>query len=266
MKPPTTFRFEVASSGVATLTLDRPDSLNSLTFDVYREVRDTMLALEGEAAVKVVVVTGAGKGFCSGGNVHEIIGALVKMDGPSLLAFTRLTGATILAMRQLRKPIIAAVNGTAVGAGAVIALAADVRIASAAARFGFLFPRVGLSGADMGAAWLLPRVVGLGRASELLLTGDIIDADTALRIGLVNRVVAPERLLDEAHAFAERLATGPGFAHAMTKEMLNREADMALDTAIEAEAQAQQICMQSRDFREAYDAFVAKREPRFEGR
>lgn len=262
---PKTFRLAV-SGGVATLTLDRPASLNSLTFETYRELRDTFRALPSEDAVRAVVVTGAGKGFCSGGNVVEIIGKLVAMSGPELLDFTRLSGDTILAIRQCRKPVVAAVNGTAVGAGAVIALAADIRLASPAARFGFLFPRVGLSGADMGASWLLPRVVGLGRASELLFTGDMVDATAAERIGLVNRIVEPDRLLPEAQALAARLGAGPTFAHAMTKEMIDREAHMDLPTAIEAEAQAQQICMRTDDFREAYHAFVEKRDPKFRGR
>jgi enoyl-CoA hydratase/carnithine racemase len=215
--------------------------------------------------VRAVVITGAGRAFCSGGDVEDIIGELFARDMKGLLAFTRTTGALIRNIRRLRKPVVAAVNGTAVGAGAVIALACDVRIAAEGAKFGFVFPQVGLCGADMGAAYLLPRVVGLGHASELLFTGDIIDAAHAARIGLANRVVPRERVVEEATALARRLARGPAFAHAMTKQMLEDEAPLSLEAAIEAEAQAQAICMQHPDFREAYDAWKAKRERRFEG-
>jgi enoyl-CoA hydratase/carnithine racemase len=237
--------------GVATLTLRRPARLNALTFDGYRALRDRLRAQAGDARVRALVLTGAGDGFCSGGDRDEIVAALGRMDAPALLAFTRLTGETVLAMRRLRKPIVAAVNGAAVGAGAVLALAADLRIASDRARFGFVFPRLGLSGADMGAAWLLPRIVGMGRASELLLLGDIVDAGAAARIGLVNRVVPHEELAATAHALAARLAAGPPFAHAMTREMLDREAHMDLETALEAEAQAQALCMQTPEFKRA---------------
>jgi enoyl-CoA hydratase/carnithine racemase len=263
---PSSFRFEVAPTGVATLTLDRPDKLNALTFQVYEELRAVTAALEHEREVKSVILTGAGKAFCSGGDVHEIIGELVKQDGPALLEFTRLTGAVVRNLRRLRKPVIAAVNGVAAGAGAVIALAADLRVMARGSKLAFLFVRVGLAGADMGAAFLLPRVIGLGRATELLMLGDPIGAEACERIGLANRLVEPEQLLPEATALAERLARGPTFAHAMTKELLNAELDMGLDQAIEAEAQGQQICMLTHDFREAYQAFVGKREPRFEGR
>ena len=260
------FRYEVDSDGLATITLDRPDQLNALTFEVYAELRDTFRALEAESDVKAVVLTGAGRGFCSGGSVHDIIGPLFEMTPAERMAFTRMTGALIGAIRQLRKPVVAAINGVAAGAGAVIALAADFRVMSEKAKIAFLFVKVGLAGADMGAAWLLPQVVGLGRATEILMLGEPIVAADALQIGLTNRVVAPEQVVPEARALAGKLARGPLFALGMTKEMLNRESGMALEEALEAEAQAQQICMATRDFREAYEAFVAKREPKFEGR
>lgn len=266
MIAPRTFRFAVDDAGVALATLDRPGSLNSLSVDTYRELRDLARALADEAAVKALVLTGANGAFCSGGNVHEVIGALVRSDGPETLAFTRLTCEVVLALRALRKPVIAAIDGVAVGGGAALALAADLRMATPGARIGFIFPRVGLSGADMGVAWLLPRIVGLGRATELLFTGEIIDAATAERWGLVNRVVPASALIDEARALAVRLAQGPTFALGITKEMLDREAVMDLPAALDAEAQAQQICMRTRDFQEAYEAFVARRPPRFQGR
>ncbi len=256
------FRFEV-SEGVGTVTLDRPDRLNALTFEVYAELRDFFRDVGARGDVRAIVLTGAGRGFCSGGDVHDIIGKLFEKDMAGLLEFTRMTGALVENIRRCPKPVVAAVNGVAAGAGAVIALACDMRVVSDKASFAFLFVKVGLSGADMGAAWLLPRVVGSGRASELLLTGERIDATEAHRIGLANRVVAPDRVLAEAHAIADALAKGPAFGLAMTKEMLNSEADLTLQGAIEAEAQAQAICMQHPDFREFYDAFVSKRPPRF---
>lgn len=262
---PKTFRYELSTSGVATITLTRPESLNSLTFEVYEELRDTFAALDHHDEVRAVMITGEGRAFCSGGDVNSIIGELFARDMKGLVAFTRVTGALIRNIRALRRPVIAAVNGTAVGAGAVIALACDFRIASSTAKFGFIFPQVGLCGADMGAAYLLPRVVGLGRANELLFLGDIVLADRALEIGLVNKVVAPEACVAEARAIAERLASGPAFAHAMTKQMLESEHVMSLDQAIEAEAQVQAICMQHPDFRAAYDAWVAKKPVTFEG-
>lgn len=262
---PKTFRYELSASGVAEITFTRPDTLNSLTFEVYEELRDTFAALDHEQAVRAVVITGEGRAFCSGGDVNAIIGELFARDAAGLLAFTRVTGALIRNIRALRRPVIAAVNGTAVGAGAVIALACDFRIASESAKFGFIFPRVGLCGADMGAAYLLPRIVGLGRASELLFLGDVVPADEALRIGLVTRVVAADRCVAEARALAERLASGPAFAHSMTKQMLESEPTMSLDQAIEAEAQAQAICMQHSDFRTAYEAWTAKRPIVFAG-
>lgn len=261
---PKHFRFDL-DHGVGTITLDRPARLNSLTFDSYLELGEFFPALEASPAVRAVVITGAGNAFCSGGDRHDIIAKLFERDMQGLLEFTRITGKLIRAIRAVRRPVIAAVNGAAVGAGAVIALASDLRIVSDDARFGFVFPRVGLCGADMGAAYLLPRVVGLGRASELLFTGELIDAPEALRIGLANRVVPKTEVLPAATQWARRLSEGPAFAHAMTKQMLESEHGMTLDEAIEAEAQAQAICMAHPDFREAFDALVAKRPPRFRG-
>jgi enoyl-CoA hydratase/carnithine racemase len=262
---PKTFKYELLPSGVATITLSRPETLNSLTFEVYEELRDTFAALDHDDDVRAVVITGEGRAFCSGGDVEAIIGELFARDMKGLVAFTRVTGALIRNIRALRRPVVAAVNGTAVGAGAVIALACDFRVASSTAKFGFIFPRVGLCGADMGAAYLLPRVVGLGRASELLFLGDIVTAEDALRIGLAHKVVAPEACVPEAHALAERLASGPAFAHAMTKQMLESEHTMTLDQAIEAEAQAQAICMQHPDFRAAYEGWRKKEPIVFQG-
>jgi enoyl-CoA hydratase/carnithine racemase len=262
---PKTFKYELSQSGVATILLARPDRLNSLTFEIYEELRDTFAALDHEEAVRSVMITGEGRAFCSGGDVESIIGELFSRDVNGLVSFTRVTGALIRNIRALRRPVVAAVNGTAVGAGAVIALACDFRVASSSAKIGFIFPKVGLCGADMGSAYLLPRVVGLGRATELLFTGDIIGAEEAHRIGLFGRIVAPEACVAEARALAERLASGPAFAHSMTKQMLESEYAMTLDQAIEAEAQAQAICMQHPDFRESYDAWVAKRPIVFAG-
>ena len=257
------FLYEV-SDGVATITLNRPARLNALTFEVYRELTDTFAALRDERAVRVVVITGAGRAFCSGGDVHDIIGELFARDMEGLLAFTRMTCELIKNIRTTPQPVIAKLNGTTAGAGACIALAADIRIASDAAKIAFLFVKVGLSGADMGAAYLLPRVVGLAKATELLYNGDFISAAEAERIGLYNQVVAPEKLDEACAEFARRLAAGPAFALAKTKEMLNRELDMNLESALECEAQAQAICMQHPDYREAYEAFVAKRKPKFD--
>ena len=265
MLAPKTFRYELDARGVATITLDRPDRLNSLTFAVYEELRDAFASLDHDTKVRSVVITGAGRGFCSGGDVEDIIGELFARDAQGLLAFTRVTGALIRNIRALRRPVVAAVNGVAVGAGAVVALACDFRIASEKAKFGFLFPKVGLCGADMGAAYLLPRVVGLGHASELLFLGDVIDAQRAHAIGLVHKVTAPDECLPAARALAERLASGPAFAHAMTKQMLESEVTMGLDQAIEAEAQAQAICMAHSDFRTAYDAWKEKKPIVFAG-
>ena len=273
---PKGLRIEI-SEGIATLTLDRVETLNALTMDTFRELRDLFRSFQDDPfgnhpdggaaqAVRAVIITGAGAGFCSGADIDELIGQVTRMGNADILAFVRLCGELILAMRRLRKPIIAAVNGVAVGAGAALAVASDIRIASDLARFGFIFPRMGLSGAEMGSTWLLPRIVGLGRATELLLTADIINAQTAERYGLVNHVVSAEQLMPTARELALRLASGPVFAHGMTKEMLEREAQLDLDSALAAEAQAQQICAQSVDFREAYRALVRQRRPRFTGR
>ncbi|MGH9969183.1 MAG: enoyl-CoA hydratase family protein [Pyrinomonadaceae bacterium] len=263
MKKPNSFLYEIDDSGVATITLNRPERLNALTFEVYRELTDTLAALGTEDAVRVLVINGAGRAFCSGGDVHDIIGELFSRDMEGLLEFTHMTCELVRNIRALPKPVIASLNGTTAGAGACIALASDIRIASDEAKIAFLFVKVGLSGADMGAAYLLPRVVGLAKATELLFTGDFVSAQEAERIGLYNRVVPSPRLAPVTREFAERLAQGPSFALAKTKEMLNRELDLSLNAALECEAQAQAICMQHPDYREAYEAFVEKREPKF---
>jgi enoyl-CoA hydratase/carnithine racemase len=264
MISPKSFLYEERER-VAYLTLNRPERLNALTFEVYRELTDAFAALRDDEAVRAVVIRGAGRAFCSGGDVHDIIGELFSRDMQGLLEFTRMTCELVRNIRTLRKPVIASLNGTTAGAGACIALAADIRLAAEEAKIAFLFVRVGLAGADMGAAYLLPRVVGLAKATELLYTGDFISAVEAERIGLYNRVVPSAELSADTTALAERLARGPSFALAMTKEMLNREMETSLDTALEWEAQAQATCMQHPDYREAYEAFVAKREPRFKG-
>lgn len=263
MFTPKSFLFEKTATGVATITLNRPERLNALTFEVYRELTDTFAALKDEADVRAVVITGAGRAFCSGGDVHDIIGELFSRDIEGLLEFTRMTCELIANIRALPKPVIASLNGTTAGAGACIALAADIRIASEQAKIAFLFVKVGLSGADMGAAYLLPRVVGLAKATELLYTGDFISAPEAETIGLYNRVVPSDQLATTTRELAERLAGGPAFALSKTKEMLNREMNMSLSAALECEAQAQAVCMQHPDYREAYEAFVGKREPKF---
>jgi enoyl-CoA hydratase/carnithine racemase len=250
-------------AGVATVTLNRPDKLNSFIGHMRRDLAEALEHAGSDADVRVVVITGAGRAFCSGGDVHDIIGELFKRDMQGLLEFTRMTCELVRSIRVLPKPVIASLNGTTAGAGACIALASDIRIASPDAKIAFLFVRIGLAGADMGAAFLLPRVVGLAKATELLYTGDFISALEAERIGLYNRIVRPEELEAETRTLAERLARGPAFALSMTKEMLNREMDTSLDTALEWEAQAQAICMQHPDYREAYEAFVEKREPGF---
>jgi enoyl-CoA hydratase/carnithine racemase len=262
MLEPKSFLYEVRE-GVGWITLNRPERLNALTFEVYRELTDMFAALRDDREVRAVVITGAGRAFCSGGDVHDIIGELFKRYMQGLLEFTRLTCELVRNIRILPKPVIASLNGTTAGAGACIALASDIRIASPTAKIAFLFVRVGLSGADMGAAYLLPRVVGLAKATEMLYTGDFVSAEEAERIGLYNRVVAADELQDATHRMAERLARGPAFALMMTKELLNREMDVSLDTALEWEAQAQSVCMQHPDYREAYEAFVEKREPEF---
>ena len=262
MISPSTFLYD-AQDHIATITLNRPERLNALTFEVYRELTDVLSALRDEEGVRVVVITGAGRAFCSGGDVHDIIGELFKRDMEGLLDFTRMTCELIRNMRALPKPIIASLNGACAGAGACIALASDIRIASEDAKIAFLFVKVGLAGTDMGASYLLPRVVGLAKATELLYTGDFITAREAERIGLYNRVVPGDQLTTITREFAERLAKGPSFAIAKTKEMLNREFDMNLEAALECESQAQALCMKHSDFREAYEAFVGKREPKF---
>jgi enoyl-CoA hydratase/carnithine racemase len=263
MNQPTTFLYEQDAQGIATITLNRPERLNALTFAVYRELTDTFAALRDEPDVRVVVITGAGRAFCSGGDVHDIIGELFSRDMEGLLEFTRLTCELIRNMRTLPKPVIASLNGTTAGAGACIALASDLRIASETARIAFLFVKVGLAGTDMAASYLLPRIVGLSKATEMLYTGDFVNAVEAERIGLYNRVVRAAELQKATREFAERLARGPAFALGKTKEMLDREFHMDFETALESEAQAQAICMQHPDYREAYDAFVAKREAKF---
>ena len=258
------FDFEV-ENGVATVTLNRPDKLNALTFGVYASLRDLVTGLPGRGDVKVLVITGRGRGFCSGGDVEEIIGELVKFPTTQLLEFTRMTGALVKALRECPLPVIAAVNGIAAGAGSVIALAADFRLLAQSASFAFLFTRVGLAGADMGSAYLLPRVIGLGRATELLMIGEKITADRAYEIGLANQVVADEELADTARALAERLATGPAFAYSATKVLLTRELDMDLGGAIEMEAMTQSLLMHSDDFREFYAAWSEGRKPDWKG-
>ena len=262
---PYDFLYEV-SDGVATLTFNRPEVLNALTFEVYAQLEQLFEALRTTDDVRVVVLTGAGDAFCSGGDVNDIIGELLKRDLRAHLEFTRMTGAVVHNMRQLDKPIIAALNGMTAGAGSVLALASDLRIASERARFAFLFTKVGLTGADMGAGYLLPRIVGLGRAFELLYFGDTVDAATAERYGLVNRVVAHDDLLPTARAWARRLAHGPTLALGMTKRMVNNELSMDLASAIEAEAQAQALMLLGDDHRIFYEAFIAKEKPRFTGR
>jgi enoyl-CoA hydratase/carnithine racemase len=260
---PKTFAYQL-DAGVATMTLDRPNRLNALTFESYKELAETFEQLDREPEIRAIVITGRGRGFCSGGDQDDIIKELLGRDTPALVAFTRATGRLIQAMRECRRPIVGAINGIAVGAGAVMACACDFRIAAATAKFGFIFPKVGLCGADMGITYLLPRIVGLGHASELLFFGDVIDAEHAARIGLVNRVVPDgEAAVRLATEWANRLAAGPAFAHSMTKQMIESEHTMALGAAIEAEAQAQALCMQHPDFAEAHAAFKASRPPKF---
>jgi enoyl-CoA hydratase/carnithine racemase len=250
---------------VATLTLNRPERKNPLTFESYAEIRDTFRRLVDVEDVKAVVLTGAGDNFCSGGDVHDIIGPLIRMDLPGKLAFTRMTGDLVIAMRACPQPILAAIDGVAAGAGAILAMACDLRFGTARSKVAFLFNRVGLAGADMGACAILPRIVGHGRASELLYTGRSISGEEAERWGFYNRLCEPDAVLDEALATARAIADGPTFANGMTKRMLHKEWDMALDEAIESEAQAQAICMQTEDFARAYRAFVARTRPLFEG-
>jgi enoyl-CoA hydratase/carnithine racemase len=252
-----------AGDGVATARFNDPDKLNALTFRTYEELEKLTGDLAGNDAVKVLVLTGNGKGFCSGGSVNDIIGKLIQMKSDDLYRFTRMTCNVVQNMRALKKPIIAAVNGVAAGAGAMLALASDLRIVSERAKFAFLFVKVGLAGADMGALHLLPRIVGQGRATELLFFGDPIDAQEAYRIGLANRVVAHDDLMKESYALARRLKEGPNYAVGVTKELLNRELQMDLEPALELEARAQAACMERPDFHEGYRAFLEKRPPSF---
>jgi enoyl-CoA hydratase/carnithine racemase len=261
---PQHFRWQVQDR-VGVITLDRPEKKNPLTFDSYAELRDLFRGLQYAADVKAIVVVGAGGNFSSGGDVHEIIGPLTKMTMPELLDFTRMTGDLVKAMRNCPQPIVAAIDGVCAGAGAMIALASDFRYGTAQSKAAYLFVRVGLAGCDMGACTLLPRLVGQGRAAELLYTGRALPGDEGLAWGYFNKLCAPEKLLEEATGLAQSLADGPTFAHGMTKKLLHQEWNMGLDEAIEAEAQAQAICMQTKDFHRAYEAFVAKRKPKFEG-
>jgi enoyl-CoA hydratase/carnithine racemase len=261
---PASFRWSVEGR-VGTITLDRPERKNPLTFESYAELRDTFEALRFADDIKAVVITGAGENFCSGGDVFEIIEPLTRRAMPELLAFTRMTGAVVGAMRACPQPIVAAVDGVCAGAGAALAMASDLRIGTPRTRTAFLFVRVGLAGCDMGACALLPRIIGQGRAAELLYTGRVLTAEQGERWGFFNRLVPPEAVLGEARALADELAAGPTFAHAMTKRMLHQEWDMSLDQALAAEAEAQAICMATGDFRRAYEAFAAKQRPVFKG-
>ena len=256
------FVYEV-DDGIATVRLNDPDRLNALTFQTYAELERLTRELAADDAVQVLLLTGNGRGFCSGGSVHEIIGKLLEMKGEDLYRFTRMTCDVVKNMRKLNKPIVAAVNGIAAGAGAMLALASDLRIVSERATFAFLFTRVGLAGADMGALYLLPKIVGQGKALELVYLGDAIDAHEAHRIGLANRVVAPEQLMQEAYKLARRLKQGPLYALGVTKELLRMESEVDLETALEMEAMAQARCMEMPDFLEGYRAFVEKRAPAF---
>jgi enoyl-CoA hydratase/carnithine racemase len=254
-----------ATGKVATITLNRPERKNPLTFDSYGELRDLFREMCYATDIKAIVFTGEGGNFCSGGDVHEIIGPLVKMAMPELLEFTRMTGDLVKAMRACPQPIIAAIDGVCTGAGSMIACGSDMRYATARSKLAFLFVRVGLAGADMGACTLLPRLIGLSRAADLLFTGRVVGGEEAERFGFYNRLVEPDKLLQEAHAMATSLADGPTFGHAMTKTMLWQEWNSGLGECIEAEAQAQAICMQTKDFERAYHAFAAKQKPVFEG-
>lgn len=259
------FELDVSQS-IATITLSRPEKLNALTFDVYADLRDVLAELPHRDDVRVIVLTGTGRGFCSGGDVRDIIDGLVKMDAKDLLEFTRMTGAVVQRMREIPLPIIAAVNGVAAGAGSMLALAADFRLLAESAYLSFLFTRVGLSGADMGAAYLLPRFVGLGRATELLMLGERVEAEEAVRIGLANEVVPGDRLAERARELARRLADGPHLAYAATKMLLSRELDTSLSAAIELEAWTQALLMTSADHHEFHASLAERREPRWSGR
>ena len=261
---PEHFKWEVKDR-VGIVTLNRPDRKNPLTFESYAELRDTFHKLQYAEDVRAVVFTGEGGNFCSGGDVHEIIGPLTKMDMNGLLSFTRMTGNLIKEMRTCPQPIIAAIDGICVGAGAIVAMASDFRYATAAAKTGFLFVKVGLAGCDMGACSILPRIIGQGRASELLYTGRMMSAEEGLNWGYFNAVVAPEKLLETAFGMAKSLADGPAFAHSVTKKCLHQEWNQTIEQALETEAEAQAICMQTEDFKIAYHAFVNKQKPVFVG-
>ena len=250
---------------VGIITLNRPERKNPLTFESYAELRDFFRALVGVKEVRALVITGAGGNFCSGGDVHEIIGPLTRMDAAGLRNFTQMTGDLVKAMRACPQPIIAAVDGVCAGAGAILAMASDFRLGTPRAKTAFLFTRVGLAGCDMGACAILPRIIGQGRASELLFTGRSLLAEEGLAWGFFNRLIAPETVLAESVALATEIAQGPTFAHAMTKKMLHAEWAMSVDAAIDAEAEAQAVCMETQDFHRAYHAFVAKQKPKFEG-
>ena len=253
-------------AGVGTVLLNRPERKNPLTFEAYAELRDLFRRLAQAQDVRAVVITGAGDNFCSGGDVHEIIGPLVAMAAPDLLMFTRMTGDLVKAMRACPQPIVAAIDGVCAGAGAIVAMASDLRLGTARSKTAFLFNRVGLAGCDMGACAILPRLIGQGRASELLFTGRSLGGEEGERWGFFNRLVLPQDLAPEAQALAAELARGPTFANGMTKTMLHQEWNMGVDQAIEAEAQAQALCMLTGDFRRAYEAFVARQRPVFQGR
>ena len=255
----------IYKDGVASITLDRPERKNPLTFDSYAELRDLFRAMALAPDVKAVVLAGSGENFCSGGDVHEIIGPLTELEMPGLLAFTRMTGDLVKAMRACPQPIIAAIDGVCAGAGAILAMASDIRIGTARSKAAFLFTRVGLAGCDMGACAILPRIIGQGRAAELLFTGRSMNGDEAERWGFLNRLCEPGELLSAATALAAELASGPTFAHGMTKKMMHQEWNMGLDEAIEAEAQAQAICMATKVFTRAYQAFVTRQKPVFKG-
>lgn len=261
----THFLFSCDATGVARITLNRPERKNPLSFDSYAELRDLFRALKHADDVKAVVLTGAGDNFCSGGDVHEIIGPLLQLAAPELLMFTRMTGDLVLAMRACPQPIVAAVDGVCAGAGAILAMASDLRVGTARSKTAFLFNRVGLAGCDMGACAMLPRLIGQGRAAELLFTGRSLGGDEGERWGFFNRLCLPEALQTEATELAAQLAAGPGFANGLTKTMLHQEWSMGIEQAIEAEAQAQALCMLTQDFRRAYEAFVAKQRPVFQG-
>jgi len=261
---PKHFKWQVANR-VATVTLNRPERKNPLTFESYAELRDTFQRLHYAEDVRAVVLTGAGGNFCSGGDVHEIIGPLVRMEMPALMAFTRMTGALVREMRSCPQPIIGAIDGVCAGAGAILSMASDLRYATPEAKTAFLFVRVGLAGCDMGACAILPRIIGQGRASELLYTGRSMSAEEGLAWGYFNQILPSDKVLAQAQEVAQSLADGPAFAHAMTKKCLHQEWNLSIEQAIETEAEAQAICMQTKDFERAYNAFVAKQKPKFEG-